>query len=291
MKTKLLFITILLSIYSNAKDIYVSVSTGDDNNPGTEALPYKTISKASSVAVAGDVIIIGQGTYEETLEPRTSGEAGNPITYRSKAGEKVIITAMQAINNWTLDKDNVYKSEGVNWNLGQDNMALHNDKLMDLARWPNNVAQDIFMRDDLPGADGGSLTSLNYDAGIPNWDWSNGGSVHFYGGAGFLAWTNFIKTSTTNKITFDFNRNQNWIPEKHHPGYTGHGIKKGEFFLQGIKEALDYKNEWYYDKTSKTLYAQIDGGEKPVDGSIQFRRRINAINITKNYTASITIPQ
>ncbi|MDO6761474.1 carbohydrate-binding protein [Tamlana sp. 2_MG-2023] len=272
-------------------EIHVS-KTGNDSNSGTEASPYRTIEKAANVAVAGDVVIIHEGTYEETLTPKNSGTAGNPITFRGAPGEAVIITAMQAVNNWTLDNGNVYKAT-VNWDLGQDNMCLHNNQLMDLARWPNNTPQNLFERDYLPacntGTAGGSRSVLNYgnnrnghEASIPYaGKWENGGTIHFYGGAGFLAWTDYITGSSANQINFYLNKNLNWINEKHHPGYTGHGVKRGEFFLQGIKEALDYKNEWFY--SNNTLYVQIDGGGAPTDNTIQFRKRQQTINLNKNY--------
>ncbi|WP_010177621.1 T9SS type A sorting domain-containing protein [Aquimarina agarilytica] len=294
-KITLTAIGILCSLQSLlATDIYVSKS-GNDSNPGTESQPYKTITKAANEAVAGDVVIIAGGTYEELLSPARSGTAGNPIVFRGKAGEKVIITAMQAINNWSLDSGNIYKSS-VNWDLEQDNMVLHNDKLMDLARWPNNVPQNVFERDYLPGCDkgkdGGGNTWMNYNGGEANGHatsiphagkWENGGSLHFYGGAGFLAWTDFVTKSTANRIDFKLERAQGWIRSRHNPGYTGHGVRKGEFFLQGIKEALDYKNEWYYDKNNKTLFVQIEGGGAPKQNTVRFRRRTQTIKLNKNY--------
>lgn len=45
-----------------ANQYYVSV-TGSDTNPGTQAAPFNTISKAMSVALAGDLIYVRAGTY------------------------------------------------------------------------------------------------------------------------------------------------------------------------------------------------------------------------------------
>lgn len=47
---------------SSANPYYVSV-TGNDSNAGTLASPFQTISKAMSVAQAGDVIYVRAGTY------------------------------------------------------------------------------------------------------------------------------------------------------------------------------------------------------------------------------------
>jgi hypothetical protein len=58
---------------------------GDDRhdaNPGTSsAAPWRTIGKASATMVAGDVVRISPGTYNETLQPVANGTTGNRITY------------------------------------------------------------------------------------------------------------------------------------------------------------------------------------------------------------------
>ena len=292
---RLSLLCFLFTASITAQNIYVA-KNGNDNNSGTEDKPFKTITKAANVAKAGNTVIIKAGTYEEMLIPKNSGTSGNPIIFKGAPGEKVVITAMQTVNGWSLDKGKIYKAT-VDWDLGQDNMLLHEDKLMDLARWPNNIPQNVFDREFLPacnrGSAGGGATWLNYNGSQSNGHekqipfagkWENGGSIHFYGGAGFLAWTDYITKSTSSRVDFTLKKQHNWISEKHNPSYIGHGTFKGEFFLQGIKEALDYKNEWYYDKISKTLFIQIEGGGKPETGSILFRRRTKTINFSnKNY--------
>ena len=126
LKTLLKKIVLLMMVITSslsAKDIHVS-KTGNDANPGTASQPYKTISKASAVAQAGDVIIIGEGTYEEVIRPARSGVAGRPITYIAKDGEKVIISAMQALSGWQKDSGAIYKVK-VNWDLGQENFVMN----------------------------------------------------------------------------------------------------------------------------------------------------------------------
>lgn len=57
---------------------YVDVARGDDGNPGTAAAPFRTITRASTVAGAGDTVKVAPGTYDTT-----SGEAF-PITLPSR---------------------------------------------------------------------------------------------------------------------------------------------------------------------------------------------------------------
>ena len=217
-------ILLLIVSFSNAfaKNIYVS-KTGNDNNSGTQAAPYLTISKAASVAVAGDIVFIGGGTYEETLKPANSGQNGTPITFQSLPGEKVIITAMQALKGWTSDGNGIWKTT-TNWDLGQRNFVMRGTTVLDLARWPNNTDGDRFTLNSVRN-DGGSEAGVDAnafltDTDIPNWNWSNGGSILFYGdrsGSGWSTWKAYIKGQSQGKVVFDANKNVNWIMNFHPP--------------------------------------------------------------------------
>jgi hypothetical protein len=68
-----------------AADYYVA-SSGNDANPGSDALPWRTIGKAAATLVAGDTVYIRNGTYAEQLSPRNSGVAGAYITYTAYPG-------------------------------------------------------------------------------------------------------------------------------------------------------------------------------------------------------------
>ncbi len=63
-------------------DRYVDPATGSDDNPGTEAEPYATLTKAAQTAVAGDTIWAKPGTYKETVQPSNSGTVASPIQWK-----------------------------------------------------------------------------------------------------------------------------------------------------------------------------------------------------------------
>jgi parallel beta-helix repeat protein len=71
-----------------------------DANPGTEALPYATINKATTVALPGDTIIVKRGLYRERVSFASSGTADKPITLRSKPGDHVIISGSVELAGW-----------------------------------------------------------------------------------------------------------------------------------------------------------------------------------------------
>ena len=70
---------------------YVSAS-GKDSNPGTLALPWKTIQHAANEAVAGDTVLIRGGTYHESVNLPHSGNGGmGSIVFQSYPGEVAIL--------------------------------------------------------------------------------------------------------------------------------------------------------------------------------------------------------
>jgi len=64
----------------------------NDQNPGTSALPWKTITKANQTLVAGDTVYIKAGTYTSYIAPNTSGFSANRITYRNYGTDIVTIS-------------------------------------------------------------------------------------------------------------------------------------------------------------------------------------------------------
>lgn len=60
---------------------YVSPTGNDTNTGATPAAAWRTISKANSSAVAGDVILVANGTYANFPNPAVNGSANARITY------------------------------------------------------------------------------------------------------------------------------------------------------------------------------------------------------------------
>ncbi len=63
---RVLMITVLLFAASCAQAAtYYVAPTGNDNNPGTQAQPFRTIGKGIVTATSGDTILLADGTYNE----------------------------------------------------------------------------------------------------------------------------------------------------------------------------------------------------------------------------------
>ena len=105
---------------ADAKTIYVSQSTGDDNAAGTAAAtPWKTLAKASSVEYQpGDSILLKKGdTWNEELTPKGSGTPEKPILISSYGeGKKPLIDREDFKQDRTgirLDDKGGYKIVGL----------------------------------------------------------------------------------------------------------------------------------------------------------------------------------
>ena len=77
--------------------IYYVSKKGNDNGNGSVGSPWLTISKANRTLKAGESVYLGEGTYNEFIEPENSGTAGNPIIYMADpANNGDVILAGQA---------------------------------------------------------------------------------------------------------------------------------------------------------------------------------------------------
>ena len=74
---------VAVSSPARAADYFVS-PTGDDSAPGSENRPWKTVDKANAVALPGDVVTFLPGEYPGVLSPEHNGQAGRPVTFRSR---------------------------------------------------------------------------------------------------------------------------------------------------------------------------------------------------------------
>lgn len=90
-----LCLLLLGSTAEAAGNLYYVSTTGDDANVGSEAAPWRTLSKAANSAGPGDTVYIMQGTYRETLKPRNSGVAGSPIVFTAYPGQVAVLDGNQ----------------------------------------------------------------------------------------------------------------------------------------------------------------------------------------------------
>ncbi len=90
-----------------SKTYYVNCNSpnADDNGPGTEDKPFKTISKAADVLQPGERVVIATGVYRECVRPARGGAGPTQmISYEAAPGAKVSIRGSEVINANDLER-------------------------------------------------------------------------------------------------------------------------------------------------------------------------------------------
>jgi len=68
--------------------VFYVATTGNNYNPGTRVLPWRTIQKSARTMIAGDTVYIRGGKYKERIIPKNSGsDFSHRIMYAAYPGE------------------------------------------------------------------------------------------------------------------------------------------------------------------------------------------------------------
>jgi hypothetical protein len=81
-------------------NVYYVAKDGNDDNPGTEELPWLTLQHAADTLAAGDTVYVKEGTYSEQVRPQSSGSPGRPISYLAYPGDTVTLDGSGIDFNW-----------------------------------------------------------------------------------------------------------------------------------------------------------------------------------------------
>lgn len=99
-------LALMLPLVACATTYHVAQTPGaSDENPGTEAAPWLTVSRAAEVLQPGDTVLIHPGVYREWVKPQRSGTPDAPITYQGTDRAQVVLTGADVIAGWARDGD------------------------------------------------------------------------------------------------------------------------------------------------------------------------------------------
>ncbi|MBK7217113.1 MAG: DUF1565 domain-containing protein [Candidatus Promineofilum sp.] len=98
------------------RNYYVSNPLGNDSWPGTQAQPFKTISRAvgaveadlAANAASNLTVYIAGGTYREFINMNVPSSAGQRVIFVALPGEKVTVSGAVEVTNWSGPDQGVY---------------------------------------------------------------------------------------------------------------------------------------------------------------------------------------
>jgi parallel beta-helix repeat protein len=137
---------------------YSVSKSGSDSNPGTDGASFLTIQKASSLAVAGDMIIIKAGTYSEMIEPANNGQPGSPITYQTYPGANVVIDGTGQNPAVNLRGHSYIVFDGLEVAYGTMNISLRDASFVEVK---NSILRDATQSSALNGRGAAFCTVRN----------------------------------------------------------------------------------------------------------------------------------
>jgi hypothetical protein len=95
------------TVYTKTYHVSQNHPQASDTNPGTEALPFRTIGQAAQLVKPGERVWVHSGIYRELVRPRFAGEgADRMIAYEAAPGDKVIIRGSRIVESrWEQSLD------------------------------------------------------------------------------------------------------------------------------------------------------------------------------------------
>lgn len=75
----------------------------DDRNDGSESSPWKTIGRAARAVGPGDVVVIDEGVYCETVVISRGGTIDRPIRFAPAPGAIVVVSGADRIARWVRE--------------------------------------------------------------------------------------------------------------------------------------------------------------------------------------------
>jgi len=241
---------------------------GNDDNPGTEAAPFRTIGRAAALMGPGDTCVVHEGFYRETVRPTKSGTEHAPIRFVAAENEKVWVAGTEQITGWTLHQGKIYRAQ-VDFDFDQ---LFVDGRMMIEARWPN-TGLDL-LHPTLAEADGGkdNLTLVDADLTQPDGFWV-GATAHIIPGAHWVSWTRTITgySQERHELSWDEPWSTDWA----------YITKEGSrYYLFGKLELLDAPGEWYLDKATGTVYLWLPEGDDPLLHVVEAKRRSLAFDLS-----------
>ena len=264
---------------------YVSAVSGNDTTgDGSFAQPYKTISRAVSVAQPRDTCLVRGGIYREQVTVPI-----NNLTLKGYELERPVISGCDVVSNgWTRaalsHATGVYQTPFPE----KATQLFVNSERMNLARFPNEDAgQNMLTYDEWAETTSVSLSQVGWGTGrvvfaesasLPNDgpdSWVGGYYIGRNGPNPFSAATGRIYAST-NEAIYTEDLNFYWRRTADATSCVGPGVG----YIINTLRGLDSETEWYWDVDTETLYLVPKSGADLNTSVVEARTRLWGMDLS-----------
>lgn len=274
----LIVVCLSVACWCNGTNFYVCVKQGNDQYPGSETKPFRTIAKALSLVKEGDICYLKEGIYREavTLSKNKITLKAYKNDYVQLSGCKLIDSELKPskINNsgyttyYTSIQEKVYQAF-VDGKLV--NIARHPNKTVSMTSnmdWANTYVDEqeiVEWKEDIPE----NLTDYSDGYYIGN---HTPVSKPFF--TGWYAVSIPVVKGSKAGLTVDGSKSS--------AGFLGqkHGTGNGLGYIIGAKAALDTLNEWYAN--GNTFFINLPDGVKPENAKVEVRTQLYIMQLEGN---------
>lgn len=215
---------------------------GNDNYSGSIEKPFKSIEKAQDVSrhlKGTSIIYLRNGEYRLKSPLVFTAQDGNDnkkLILCAYPGETPIIKGSMSLElKWGIFKKNILQAK-INVPIDID-MLIVNGEIRPMARFPNFDNNAIRFN--------GTSAEATSKKRIRKWGNPQGGYIH---AMHVNDWGDFHYKITNKDKKGNLSIEGGW--QNNRP----YGLSKDNRMVENIFEELDSPGEWFYDKTSSTLY-------------------------------------
>lgn len=296
----------ILSVYAAytwfTPTLYISTQ-GNDSNPGTKALPLRTIQRGISLLSFGGTLHVSPGTYRETVNISKNGPVSLPISIKGEKGAEILGSEPSSILDWQactdilcpdIARDNrqhVYIAS-LHWPEAPTLIAetLHDNEntLLTLARTPNFLVTDANKYHEhwwQTGVAQVSQTVIRDPIHAPALPNISGAKVVIMDGKDRCGTFLYVQDVLRHNAYSDsFN-------VKYPIGAVTYGNQEtglseySKYFIENSLGLLDSPGEWFFDKTKEKLYIWPTKNGNPAYLPIEIAKRKAGIHINRSYVS------
>lgn len=213
-------------IFISSIPVYYVSTSGNDSNPGTFNLPWRTIQHAADMVRPGDTVYVRGGVYHEAIFTSNGGTQDFPVRYMAYPGEVPIIDGEGNLPPWAEALFTLYEEADY---VEISGFEIRNSTYNGLLIWGSHVKLDeLYVHHTQSTAilvigNYGAinncrvhLSNLNNEYGILPSNWGAGieivGPLGIIGQYGVISnctvwetWGEGINTHRSNNVTIDNN--------------------------------------------------------------------------------------